>query len=124
MIRRLGVGAAGGLLTSLLHMGIGMAIDDFGTSCSSVVLLKGLSIQALKIDRASVADLTSNEQSRAIVQATIQPASNLGMMVVAEGVEDGETAERLERMGCDQAPDVYFARPAPAGEIALSPKAG
>jgi diguanylate cyclase (GGDEF)-like protein len=104
-------------IRALIRLGVGIAIDDFGTGYSSLTLLRELSVQALKVDRRFVLDLPRNEQSRAIVQATVQLARNLGIVAVAEGVEDRRTRDLLVSMGCEQAQGFFIARPAPADEV-------
>jgi EAL domain-containing protein (putative c-di-GMP-specific phosphodiesterase class I) len=97
--------------------GTHLAVDDFGTGYSSLVYLRRLPLDTLKIDRAFVADMLRDRQSFAIVESTIHLAHNLGLTVVAEGVEDQATADALREAGCDQAQGFHFARPAPADEV-------
>jgi len=102
------------ILTRLDKMGIRISIDDFGTGYSSLAYLKKMPASEVKIDKSFVLDMLVDENDAAIVQATIDLAHNLGMKVVAEGVENKETAERLKELGCDILQGYYFSKPLPA----------
>ena len=112
--------AALSMLGRITATGARLAIDDFGTGFSSLTYLRRFPVSEIKIDRSFVSDIRTGEQSLAIVRATVLLARSLGLTVVAEGIEDGETAEALRTIGCDYAQGYYFARPAPAAEIRLS----
>ncbi|MBU0909381.1 MAG: EAL domain-containing protein [Proteobacteria bacterium] len=99
------------ILTRLDKMGIRISIDDFGTGYSSLAYLKRMPASEVKIDKSFVLDMLVDENDAAIVQATIDLAHNLGMKVVAEGVENKETAERLKELGCDILQGYYFSKP-------------
>jgi EAL domain-containing protein (putative c-di-GMP-specific phosphodiesterase class I) len=102
----------------LLHaMGERLAIDDFGTGHSSLVYLQRLPIDQIKIDRSFVMNLASVPADAIIVRSTIDLAHNLGLTVVAEGVEDQVALEMLVKYGCDTAQGDYFSRPCPAEEL-------
>ncbi|NYI06540.1 diguanylate cyclase (GGDEF)-like protein [Allostreptomyces psammosilenae] len=88
-------------ITELRGLGVRMALDDFGTGYSSLVHLRRLPVDEIKIDRSFVARLVADEEDTAIVRSTVQLAHTLGLEVVAEGVEDDETWDRLRRLGCD-----------------------
>jgi len=103
------------LLAGIASRGVGLSIDDYGTGYSSLAYLRRLPIRALKIDRTFVRDMRTDEHDRIIVRSTINLAHNLGLQVVAEGVEDLETLALLREMGCDQAQGYAIARPM-AGE--------
>ena len=104
---------------NVLHaMGELLAIDDFGTGHSSLVYLQRLPIDEVKIDRSFVVDLTSAFGDAVIVRSTIDLAHNLGLTVVAEGVEDEATLDMLAGYGCDGAQGYHFSRPRPADELA------
>ncbi len=105
-------------LTRLHGMGVYLAVDDFGTGYSSLAYLQRLPVQAVKIDRSFVHDMTRDEASLAIVLATSDLAHRLGLRVVAEGVEDAETLDRLARAGVDAAQGHHLARPMPAAQLA------
>jgi EAL domain-containing protein (putative c-di-GMP-specific phosphodiesterase class I) len=89
-------------------------VDDFGTGYSSLSYLKHLPVTELKIDRSFVMQMTTDESDARIVQSTIDLSRNLGLRVVAEGVEDGETLSRLGEIGCHDAQGFYLSRPLPA----------
>jgi EAL domain-containing protein (putative c-di-GMP-specific phosphodiesterase class I) len=101
-------------LSQLHEMGVALAIDDFGTGYSSLSYLKRLPVDQLKIDRSFAAGLTPGDD--AIVRFTIDLAHNLGLTVVAEGVESAATWDRLRQLGCDAAQGGFIALPASAAE--------
>ncbi|MEW6291260.1 MAG: EAL domain-containing protein [Thermodesulfobacteriota bacterium] len=105
------------ILTRLSKMGIRISIDDFGTGYSSLAYLKRMPASEVKIDKSFVLDMLVDENDAAIVQATIDLAHNLGMKVVAEGVENKETAERLKELGCDILQGYYFSKPLAADKF-------
>ncbi|MFJ1736442.1 putative bifunctional diguanylate cyclase/phosphodiesterase [Streptomyces sp. NPDC088254] len=88
-------------LNGLTAHGVKMSLDDFGTGYSSLVHLRRLPVSELKIDRSFVARLAVDTQDAEIVRCTVDLAHSLGLLVVAEGVEDDETWERLRDLGCD-----------------------
>jgi diguanylate cyclase (GGDEF)-like protein len=104
-------------LRELHDMGIRIVIDDFGTGYSSLNYLRRLPVDELKIDRSSVLALAEGEDDT-LVRCLIDLAHNLGLRVVAEGVETAEVCQQLTELGCDAAQGYYFSRPAPADEIA------
>jgi diguanylate cyclase (GGDEF)-like protein/PAS domain S-box-containing protein len=105
------------VLTELRKMGIGLSIDDFGTGYSSLGYLKKLAVDEIKIDKSFVKEMAHNEDDTAIVRSTIDLAHNLGLRVVAEGVEDQETLNRLIALGCDAAQGYYISRPVVGPEL-------
>ena len=105
------------VLARLDAMGIWLAIDDFGTGSSSLDYLEQLPVTTLKIDRSFVNGMADNEDDAAIVGSTISLGRNLGLRVVAEGVETEETLERLRRLGCDLVQGYLLSRPLPAAEF-------
>ncbi|MFJ3638346.1 putative bifunctional diguanylate cyclase/phosphodiesterase [Streptomyces sp. NPDC090108] len=88
-------------LNGLTGHGVKMSLDDFGTGYSSLVHLRRLPVSELKIDRSFVARLAVDNEDAEIVRCTVDLAHSLGLVVVAEGVEDDETWERLRDLGCD-----------------------
>ncbi|MFE9257233.1 putative bifunctional diguanylate cyclase/phosphodiesterase [Streptomyces sp. NPDC006879] len=88
-------------MAGLTGHGVKMSLDDFGTGYSSLVHLRRLPVSELKIDRSFVARLAVDSQDAEIVRCTVDLAHSLGLLVVAEGVEDDETWERLRDLGCD-----------------------
>ena len=105
------------LLGKIADLGVKLAIDDFGTGYSSLAYLRRLPIDALKVDRVFVRDMLNNEPDAIIVRSIIALAHNLGLQVVAEGVEDAGTLQTLRDMRCDQAQGYYFARPASSEDM-------
>lgn len=104
-------------LQQLHSMGIALAIDDFGTGYSSMAHLKRLPIAQIKIDRSFVRDMLSNDNDAVIVAAIIDLAGNLGMTVVAEGVEDVRTQNRLQALGCSVVQGYYVSKPVAIAEL-------
>lgn len=103
-------------LQRIHEMGVKISIDDFGTGYSSLSHLKRLPLNALKIDVSFVTHMLTNEQDAVIVASTIALAHNLGLSVVAEGIEDVDTAARLGALGCDEGQGYLYGRPMPAAE--------
>jgi EAL domain-containing protein (putative c-di-GMP-specific phosphodiesterase class I)/CHASE2 domain-containing sensor protein len=98
-------------------LGAGVSIDDFGTGQSSLGYIRMLPATELKIDRSFVADCAEAPRNAIMVRSTIAMAHELGLKVVAEGVEDEACLAALERMGCDLVQGYLIARPMPAAEI-------
>ena len=103
-------------LVRLAGLGLALSIDDFGTGYSSLAYLHRLPVHELKIDRTFVAGL-GLASNTAIVTASIHMAHALGLRVVAEGVEDQETWDRLAELGCEVAQGYHLCRPVPASEF-------
>ncbi len=98
-------------INDLNDVGVRLSIDDFGTGYSSLSYLRRLPVGELKIDRSFVANVLLDEQDEVIVRSTIDLGHNLGLVVVAEGVENNEVLERLRQFGCDVAQGFCISRP-------------
>ncbi len=101
------------MMNNLTQLGVRLSVDDFGTGFSSLAYLKKLPVSELKIDRSFVNDIATDPSDKVIVQSTIELAHNLGLSVVAEGVEDDESLRLLKKMGCDVTQGYYFSKPLP-----------
>jgi diguanylate cyclase (GGDEF)-like protein len=101
-------------LERLSAIGLSLSVDDFGTGYSSLANLKRLPVDGIKIDKSFVIDMPHDPSDAAIVRSTIDLAHNLGLRVVAEGVESHEAWRRLEDLGCDLAQGFHVSRPVPA----------
>jgi EAL domain-containing protein (putative c-di-GMP-specific phosphodiesterase class I) len=112
-----------GVLRALKEMGLKLSIDDFGTGYSSLAYLKQFSLDSLKIDKQFIDNLTISKKDAAIATSIIQLAHNLGLQVIAEGVETAEQVAVLQDLGCDVVQGFYFGRPIPAWEVEKFPHA-
>jgi diguanylate cyclase (GGDEF)-like protein len=104
-------GRSSTVLDGLSAVGVGLSIDDFGTGFSSLSYLKRLPIDEIKVDRSFVSNMLERVEDFTIVRATVELGRNLGLRVVAEGVQDRDTFDRLGDFGCDEAQGFYIARP-------------
>jgi diguanylate cyclase len=104
-------GRSSSVLDGLSAVGVGLSIDDFGTGFSSLSYLKRLPIDEIKVDRSFVSHMLERVEDFTIVRATVELGRNLGLRVVAEGVQDRDTFDRLGDFGCDEAQGFYIARP-------------
>jgi EAL domain-containing protein (putative c-di-GMP-specific phosphodiesterase class I) len=103
-------------LHGLHDLGIRISVDDFGTGYSSLTYLRRLPVHAVKIDRSFVVEMASNKEDAIIVRSVVDLAHNLGMDVVAEGVEDQAAYAMLVSMGCEVVQGYHLSRPlTPAG---------
>ena len=105
------------VLDELTSLGVELAIDDFGTGYSSLAYLSQLQVSELKIDQSFVMGMRTNRDDALIVRSTIELGHNLGLRLVAEGVEDPITLDLLRQQGCDGAQGYHLSRPVPAGKI-------
>jgi EAL domain-containing protein (putative c-di-GMP-specific phosphodiesterase class I) len=107
-------------LQHLRAFGMRLSIDDFGTGYSSLTRLHRFPVTTLKIDRSFVAGMGGNGENMEIVKAIVALAHNLGLDVIAEGIETGSQLAQLRRLGCEYGQGYYFAKPLePAGAEAL-----
>ena len=105
------------VLTSLSTLGVRLSVDDFGTGYSSLSYLSKLPVSELKIDKSFVMNMENNSNDALIVQATIDLGHNLGLEVVAEGVETASNLSLLQPLGCDTAQGYYFTKPLDAKDF-------
>ncbi|HVF74739.1 MAG TPA: EAL domain-containing protein [Acidimicrobiales bacterium] len=105
------------VLNRLADLGITLSIDDFGTGYSSLSYLKKLPVAEVKVDRSFVMNMSADQDDAVIVRSTIDLARNLGLRVVAEGVEDRPTWDQLTSLGCDAAQGYYLGRPMPIVQL-------
>ncbi len=108
---------AGEVLTRLDRLGIDVAVDDYGAGYSTLAYLKRLPVRRIKIDRSLISDLASEHADQVIVRSTLQLARDLGVGVVAEGVEEMVTFRLLRDLGCDTAQGFGLCRPMPPAEL-------
>jgi EAL domain-containing protein (putative c-di-GMP-specific phosphodiesterase class I) len=108
---------SGAVLDRLRQAGIRLSVDDFGTGYSSLSYLSQLPVDEVKIDKHFVMGMTSTPRDAAIVRSVIDLGANLGLSVVAEGVEDAETWERLFELGCERGQGFWLGRPMPLADI-------
>ena len=106
-------GVTHSVIDEMAARGIRVSVDDFGTGYSSLTHLRSLPLSELKIDRRFVANLTSDDQDLVIVRSMIDLGHNLGLNVVAEGVEDAATLDLLHSLGCDVVQGYHLGKPAP-----------
>ena len=105
------------LLQRFRDRGFKLSIDDYGTGYSSLAQLKDLPVDELKIDMSFVKKLPNDEGDKIIVRSTIELAHNMGLTVVAEGVENGDAMAWLKEKGCERAQGYHISRPVPASEL-------
>jgi diguanylate cyclase (GGDEF)-like protein/PAS domain S-box-containing protein len=112
------------IMDGLRWMGVKLALDDFGTGYSSLAYLKNFPLDRLKLDRAFVKDLPENASDKAIAHAVIALGRNLGLQVLAEGVETAAQAEFLAAAGCDVIQGYYYGRPVTPAQIEAEIESG
>jgi diguanylate cyclase (GGDEF)-like protein len=105
------------VLQQLERLGVVAALDDFGSGYSSLGYLKQFPVHELKIDRSLVSDIAHQPRDQTIVRSTVELGHSLGLIVVAEGVEDAPTLAMLKTLGCDLAQGYFIARPMPAASL-------
>jgi EAL domain-containing protein (putative c-di-GMP-specific phosphodiesterase class I) len=104
-------------LQRISSQGVALSVDDFGTGYATLKQLQRLPVQELKIDRSFVSGLPANRGNQSIVRATIDLAKQLGLTVVAEGVETATELRMLATMGCDEVQGYFLSKPMPASEV-------
>jgi hypothetical protein len=105
------------VLEQLRESRVQIAIDDFGTGFSSLSYLRRLPVDIIKIDRSFVMEMRNSATAEALVRLVIDLAKVLDLRTVAEGIEDGDQAEQLSTLLCDEGQGYFFARPQPASDI-------
>jgi predicted signal transduction protein with EAL and GGDEF domain len=106
------------ILSELRKLGVRLCIDDFGTGYSSLSYLRRFALDILKIDRSFVTDMLNNSESQEIVKTILSLGGNLGMKVIAEGVETFEQKDMLKSLGCEFAQGYLFSRPLDPADLA------
>lgn len=107
------------VVKKLAAMGLHLAIDDFGTGYSSLAYLRQLPVQELKIDRSFVMFMDKNSGDASIVKSTIDLAHNLGLIVVAEGIENEFVLNQLARLGCNEGQGYFIGKPMPEKDFSI-----
>jgi len=106
-------------LRELMDMGLGVALDDYGSAYSSLAMLRVLPLTTLKIDKAFIRDIDSDPHTAIIVRGLIQTVNAMGVRVTAEGVERQEQLNILRDLGCDTAQGYLIARPMAPAEFSM-----
>jgi diguanylate cyclase (GGDEF)-like protein/PAS domain S-box-containing protein len=106
-----------GVLGALIELGVGVQLDDFGTGYSSLTVLHDFQGDTLKVDRAFVATMTDRPESQTIVRSIVGLAHNLGLRVIAEGIEREDQRAALSALGCELGQGFHLGRPMDAGEL-------
>jgi EAL domain-containing protein (putative c-di-GMP-specific phosphodiesterase class I) len=105
------------VLERLRDTGVGISIDDYGTGYSSLAYLASLPVTELKLDRAFVSSMPGSPRAAVVVTSTLQLAQSLGLVLVAEGVEDAQTVDALIALDCDLVQGYHVSRPLPAAQL-------
>lgn len=105
------------VLKQFKSLGLDLSIDDFGTGYSSLSQLKSMPVDELKIDQSFILNLETSKDDQIIVQSTIQLGHNIGLRIVAEGVETQGAWHLLEQWGCDKLQGYFISRPMPANDF-------
>jgi len=105
------------VLQRLHDLGVRLSIDDFGTGYTSMAYLRRLPVDELKVDRSFVTSMTTNEHDAVLVRTAIDLGHNLGLTIVAEGVENAGHVAALRALDCDIAQGYHYARPMPAADL-------
>ena len=107
-------------LEALKRMNLQLYLDDFGTGYASLSLLRKLDVEKLKIDQSFIRQLEKEGESLEIVQGVIGLAHNLGIDVIAEGVETIEILDKLKELGCDYVQGYYFSKPVSSEQTTIA----
>ena len=107
------------VMRELRSLQVGLSLDDYGTGYASLAYLTTLPVDELKIDKRFVLGMVTNQVDRVVVRSTLELASQLGLRVVAEGVEDEDSAALLAEYGCRVGQGWHYGRPVPAHELVL-----
>ena len=110
-------GQAIAVLRELAALGIRISVDDYGTGYSSMAYLKHLPVREIKIDRTFVTDMAGDNSDYTIVRSSIELARQLGLDVVAEGVETADALAQLTELDCTTVQGYYFSKPLPPDEL-------
>jgi len=102
------------VVSELSRLGVELSVDDFGTGYSSLSKLRALPLAEIKLDKTFVLNMTRERDDATIVRSSIELAHNLGLRVVAEGIETRQVADELQRLGCDVGQGYWLSRPQPA----------
>ncbi len=105
------------VLNRLAEMGISLAIDDFGTGYSSLAYLKQLPVTSMKIDKSFVLAMDKDPDDEAIVRSTIDLGRNLGLSVIAEGIESQRVFNRLAELGCEHGQGFFMSKALPSDKL-------
>jgi EAL domain-containing protein (putative c-di-GMP-specific phosphodiesterase class I) len=105
------------MLEQLAGLGLQIAVDDFGTGYTSMAQLERMPLRTLKIDRSFVLRMLDDPGGAVLVKAIVDLAHEFNLIVVAEGVEQPEMIEQLQKLGCDVAQGFHWSEPVPAGEV-------
>ena len=108
-----------GRLTSLKELGVRIAIDDFGTGYSSLAYLRQFPVDVLKIDRTFVSEMTGSPDAAALIHTLVELGHTLGLVTLAEGIEQSAQIDGLRAQGCDHGQGYFFSRPVPAADVEL-----
>ena len=112
------------VLGHLRALGVRLSVDDFGTGYSSLANLRTLTIDTIKIDRSFVTEMTTRPGDLAIARSVVELGHNLGLRIVAEGVETADVLELVRDLGCDEVQGFLLSQPKPAEELTPILRAG
>lgn len=107
------------ILTKLNSLGVRISIDDFGTGYSSLAYLKRMPVHEIEIDKSFVVNMAEDESDAVIVRSIIELAHNLGLQVIAEGVESQDIWNMLKKLDCDKIQGYHVCKPLPPDELDL-----